>query len=292
MKKLTLFDTQAPSAIGTSQAKTRMRQDTCVQHWLRQAGTLPLLTPAEELHLGHLIQWGQQPGASAGDRRAGLRAKRRMVSANLRLVVSIAKTFGHRLRGNSMQFEDLLQEGCIGLNRAAEKFAPQSGCRFSTYAYLWVRQFMAYALESNAGSVRLPHRLTQQLHRLAYQGTNVNDAPHERERLQAARQWLLPLSLDEPQLAHEGLRVIDGVADNRGANPFEQLDYERVMHCIHASGIDVRPLYAVVVEGASITALSRQRGISKQALSKRLQRDRAKLALVVSGHHNLIGQAG
>ena len=225
LKKLTLFATQAPSAMGTSQAKIRTRQDTCVQHWLRQAATLPLLTPAEELHLGHLIQRGQHSDASPGDRRAGLRAKRRMISANLRLVVSIAKTFGHRLRGNSMQFEDLLQEGCIGLNRAAEKFDPHSGCRFSTYAYLWVRQYMAYALESNAGSVRLPHRLTQQLHRLSYQGTSANDAPQERERLLAARQWLMPLSLDEPQQAHEGLRVIDGVADSRGANPLEQLDY-------------------------------------------------------------------
>lgn len=262
-----------------------------MQHWLRQAAALPLLTPAEELHLGHLIQRGQRPGAGPGDRRAALRARQRMISANLRLVVSIAKTFVHRLKGNSMQFEDLLQEGCIGLNRAAEKFDPQSGCRFSTYAYLWVRQFMAYALESNAGSVRLPHRLTQKLNRLAYQCDSDPEVARERERLSTARQMLMPVSLDDPLLGSDGLRVIDGLADGRQANPLETMDFELLMHRIADSGIDVKPLYRVVVEGESITALSRQRGISKQALSKRLQRDRARLALVVSDHHNLIGKA-
>jgi len=63
------------------------------------------------------------------------------------------------------------------------------------------------------------------------------------------------------------------------------------MQCINVSGIDVQTLYRVVVEGVSVASLSRQRGISKQALSKRLQRDRARLAEVISGHCNLLGQA-
>lgn len=276
----------------TSHTTGRLRTDSCVQHWLRQAASLPLLTPAEELHLGRLIQRGQQPDATAGDRRAGLRAKQRMISANLRLVVSIAKTFVHRLRGNAMQFEDLLQEGCMGLNRAAEKFDPHSGCRFSTYAYLWVKQFMAYALEANAGSVRLPHRVIQKLHRLAYQPNSLSMDAVERERLHTARQLLMPLSLDDQLPGSDGLRVVDGLADGRSSQPLERLDLERAMHSICSSGIDVRPLLQVVVEGKTVASLSRQRGISKQALSKRLQRDRARLATLISDHHNLIGQAG
>jgi len=265
--------------------------DNCVQHWLRQAAALPLLTAAEELHLGHLIQNSMRDGATAADRRSGLRAKQRMISANMRLVVCIAKTFRYRLKGNVMQFEDLLQEGCIGLNRAAEKFDPQSGCRFSTYAYLWIRQFMAHALDSNAGIVRLPHRLTQRLHRCRDLWEGAPPQTYEQEHLRLARLMLRPLSLDDQFQGGDGLRLIDGIADRRESHVLEQLDYDRVMQCINVSGIDVQTLYRVVVEGVSVASLSRQRGISKQALSKRLQRDRARLAEVISGHCNLLGQA-
>ena len=82
--------------------------------------------------------------------------------------------------------------------------------------------------------------------------------------------------------------IKDGVVDTRSTCPLERLDLEAAMASLVSSGIDLAPLYRVVVEGESITGLSRQKGISKQAMSKRLERDRRALALVASDHHNLI----
>ena len=264
---------------------------SCVDRWLHQAAAIPLLTPAEELHLARLVQRAKASDASPADRRAGQRARSRMITANLRLVVSIAKTLVYRLRSTCLQFEDLLQEGCLGLDRAVDKFDPTAGCKFSTYAFLWVRQTICYALEANAGSARLPHRLSKTIgqwpERLA-----LSRDPVEREQLQRARRLLLPLSLDAPLAGPDSLCIKDGLADPSLPAVLERLDLEAAMASLCASGIDVAPLYRVVVEGESITRLSRQSGISKQAMSKRLQRDRRQLAVVASAHHNLVREAG
>lgn len=269
----------------------RPTSSSCVDRWLRQAASIPMLTPAEELHLARLVQRGKRTDASPADRRAAKRAKSRMITANLRLVVSIAKTLVYRLRSTCLQFEDLLQEGCLGLDRAADKFDPTAGCKFSTYAFLWVRQTICYALESNVGSARLPHRLSKKIAQLPELMAACTD-PMEREQLHRARRLLLPLSLDAPVAGTETSCIKDGLADGRGTASLELLDLETAMASILASGIDVRPLYRVVVEGESITQLSRQQGISKQAMSKRLQRDCRRLAVVASDHHNLVREAG
>jgi len=273
------------------ESTARTASTSCVELWLRQAASIPMLTPAEELHLARLVQGGKQPDATPADRRAARRAKSRMITANLRLVVSIAKTLMFRLRNTCLQFEDLLQEGCLGLDRAADKFDPTAGCKFSTYAFLWVRQTICYAIESNVGSARLPHRLSKRIAQLPELMAASSD-PSEREQLNRARLLLLPLSLDAPVAGHDSSCIKDGLADASVASTLEQLDLEAAMASILASGIDVSPLYRVVVDGESITSLSRQRGISKQAMSKRLQRDCRQLALVASDHQNLVREAG
>jgi RNA polymerase primary sigma factor len=110
-------------------------------HWLQQAGRIPMLTPAEALHLGGLVRqwqdWLPSPDeAPAAVRRRGLRARDRMVSANLRLVVAVAT----KRRSYEAPLVDQLQSGAIGLARAVEKFDPARGYKFSTYAYWWIRQ--------------------------------------------------------------------------------------------------------------------------------------------------------
>ena len=255
--------------------------DSCVEHWLQQAAAIPLLSAAEEVHLGRLIQRGQAPDASVADQRVAHRARRRMISANLRLVVSIARTCRHRLWNTCLQFEDLLQEGCLGLNRAAEKFNPEAGYKFSTYAFLWVRQAIGRALEANAGCARLPHQLSRQL-------AQPDADTDERERLRHARQLLCPLSLDAPLHSHNGWRLVDGLADGHTNDHLEQLDLDAAMHRLQGSGIDLQPLTRVVVNGESLSALAREHGISKQAVSKRIRRDRQRLAVVASPDRNLV----
>ena len=118
-----------------------------IQAWLNAAGRYPLLSKAEEVHLGTLVQRSQQPDATPGEIRAGARAKDRFIRCNLRLVISISKKYLPRIKSNpALAHSDLLQEGVIGLNRAVEKFDPERGYKFSTYGTLWIRQAMGALL--------------------------------------------------------------------------------------------------------------------------------------------------
>ena len=123
--------------------------------WLDAAGRVPMLTPAEELHLGALVRRWQDWEPSTAEappavRRKGLRARNRMVAANLRLVAMVASRIG----GDGL-LSDRLQNGAIGLVRAAEKFDPSRGYKFSTYSYLWIRQSIDYG-ELAESTIRLP----------------------------------------------------------------------------------------------------------------------------------------
>jgi RNA polymerase sigma factor (sigma-70 family) len=127
---------------------------------LNVIGRVPLLTAAEEIHLGTVVQeWLNYPGgpdaAPPSLQRRGRRAKDRMVTANLRLVVSVARKFSQIGERRGLGADDLIQEGTLGLVRGAEKFDPERGFKFSTYAYWWIRQGIGRAL-SQAGTIRCP----------------------------------------------------------------------------------------------------------------------------------------
>jgi len=135
------------------------RPDALTRH-LNQIGRVPLLTAAEEIVLGQTIRElmdfpGGPDAAPRSLQRRGRRAKDRMVTANLRLVVSVARRFSQIGERRGMTLEDLIQEGTIGLVRGAEKFDPALGYKFSTYAYWWIRQALTRAL-AGAGLVRCP----------------------------------------------------------------------------------------------------------------------------------------
>jgi RNA polymerase primary sigma factor len=122
-----------------------------LQLFLKDIGKVDLLTAAQEVKLAKRIERGEHC------------AKQAMVEANLRLVVSIAK----RYRNQGLPFLDLIQEGTIGLVRAAEKFDHRKGFRFSTYATWWIRQAVVRALADKARTIRMPVHIVEKLNNIA-----------------------------------------------------------------------------------------------------------------------------
>ena len=121
-----------------------------VRMYLKEIGKVRLLTAAEEVHLAKKIELGD------------LDAKRRLVEANLRLVVSIAKKYV----GRGMLFLDLIQEGNLGLIRAVEKFDYKKGYKFSTYATWWIRQAITRAIADQARTIRIPVHMVETINKL------------------------------------------------------------------------------------------------------------------------------
>lgn len=124
--------------------------DDSVRLYLHEIGKIPLLKSDEEMELAYKIV--------AGDKKA----KDKMAEANMRLVVSIAK----RYSGRGLDFLDLIQEGNTGLLRAVEKFDPDKGFKFSTYATWWIRQAITRAIADQARTIRIPVHMVETINKL------------------------------------------------------------------------------------------------------------------------------
>jgi RNA polymerase primary sigma factor len=157
---------------------------------LQRANEFRLLRPAEELELAQRIE------------RGDLVAKERLINCNLRLVVSIAR----RYQGHGLTLNDLVQEGMLGLIRAAEKFDWRKGFRFSTYATLWIRQAIQRGLDNTGRPVRIPAHIAQRertVNRVeAELSASLNREPTEEEIAERAK-----LPLDEVKAVRDLTRV-------------------------------------------------------------------------------------
>jgi len=141
-------DAAVEEAVAEEQAR-EVSTDS-LQLFLKDIGRVELLTAAQEVELAKRIERGDHG------------AKQQMVEANLRLVVSIAKKY----RNQGLPFLDLIQEGTIGLVRAAEKFDYRKGFKFSTYATWWIRQAVARALADKARTIRMPVHVVEKLNKI------------------------------------------------------------------------------------------------------------------------------
>ncbi|MBA2506348.1 MAG: sigma-70 family RNA polymerase sigma factor [Thermoleophilaceae bacterium] len=204
----------------TIDLKPDMTTDS-LQLFLKDIGKVRLLTAQEEVDLAKAIE------------RGDLDAKQKMVESNLRLVVSIAKNY----RNQGLPFLDLIQEGTLGLVRAAEKFDYRKGFKFSTYATWWIRQAIARALADKARTIRIPVHVVEKLNKigraerklvteLGREPTPEEIAdvtgidPEEVDSIKRSAQ--APVSLEKPVGDEEESEFGQFIADERAESPYER----------------------------------------------------------------------
>jgi RNA polymerase sigma factor (sigma-70 family) len=199
--------------------------------YLNSISRVPLLTIEEELHLGRLVrEWQDHEDATAAVARRGKRALDRIVSANLRLVVSVVTRYRRRFAHLAIEPIDLVQAGNIGLIRAVEKFDPKRGYRFSTFAYWWIRQAVSRHIQEVHPTVRVPVALVNLMSRIeglcdnngkplavAELSKRLEESPRRIELALSIRQLNSLVSLDQSLGSAEAgeLTLLDTVATGR-----------------------------------------------------------------------------
>ena len=233
--------------------------DDSVKLYLKEIGAFPLLTAEQELALGERVA------------RGDLRARQKLIEANLRLVVSVAKRYSNQ--GLSMQ--DMIQEGNIGLMRATQKFDYRRGFRFSTYATWWIRQSITRAIAEHSRTIHIPVHVVEVIYKVRRvarhiyqeQGTEASaeqiaaevGLPKEKvlELLSVADQ---PVSLDTPVADDELYLLADTLEDTTLAPPIDQVSLrlqreyiEQAMTTLNERERDIIELRYGLADGRSLT---------------------------------------
>lgn len=201
------------------------------QIYLNEIGFSPLLTPEEEVYFARLARKGDEKG------------RKRMIESNLRLVVKIARRYVNR----GLTLLDLIEEGNLGLIRAVEKFDPERGFRFSTYATWWIRQTIERAIMNQTRTIRLPIHVVKELNvylRAARELTQKLD--HEPTAEDIAQLLDKPVkdvkrmlglnervtSVDSPLAGNADKSLLDTVADEGSADPAQVLQDNDMNSCL------------------------------------------------------------
>ncbi|MBE9128285.1 MULTISPECIES: RNA polymerase sigma factor, RpoD/SigA family [unclassified Coleofasciculus] len=256
-------ESEGEQATGRPSGYRKTNSDDTVGAFFKEMARYPLLKPEEEVELANNVQFlveveqlqellhdelGRKSTQSELAQALNLTerqlenrlyrgrvAKRKMIRSNLRLVVSIAKRYLNR----GVPFLDLIQEGALGLNRAAEKFDPQKGYKFSTYAYWWIRQAITRTIANDARTIRLPIHIVEKLNKLKKAQRDLKQKlqrnPSETELAEALEisrsnlRQLLQLRRRSLSLNHrvgkgEDTELVDLLEDNELRLPEQQMN--------------------------------------------------------------------
>lgn len=259
---------------------TVKHQDS-VRQYLIEIGRYPLLTAQQEIELSRTIQaWLTHPASCPKHiERQGRRAKERMIQCNLRLVVMVAKKYS----GRGVEMLDLLQEGAIGLDRAAEKFDYSKGYKFSTYAYWWIRQAITRAIQTDGRTIRLPvhigeklskvkkttAQLSVKLGRLPKLSELAAELDFTEDQLRQLKQVeRLPLRLDQQVGESEDGCLMDFIPDP--TDSFERIDeelthqwLERSLH-EHLSAGERQAIVGYSLEGKPFADVGKSMNVSRE----------------------------
>jgi RNA polymerase primary sigma factor len=199
--------------------------ENAIRQYLAEIGRYPLLHADQEMHLARRI--------ASGD----MQAQQRLIEANLRLVVSIAK----RYNNHGVLLLDLIQEGNLGLIRAAQKFDPARGFRFSTYATWWIRQAISRAVAEHTRAIHIPVHVVELIYKMRrvtrqlYQDLGRDPFPEEiaqslhltKERIVELQSMAdIPVSLDAPFSEDEQYRLADTLEDTHAAVPADVVTHQ------------------------------------------------------------------
>jgi RNA polymerase nonessential primary-like sigma factor len=266
-----------------------------VQRYLQQISSKPLFTPEEELKV-------------ATQAKAGVfSARQAMIEHNLRLVVSIAKTYMHR----GLPLPDLIEEGNLGLMHALDKFEPERGFRFSTYATWWIRQSVEKALMNQVRTVRLPIHVIREINQVlratrfleqalgaegrvpdlediaSLTGKSVEDVT---DALALAEHTI---SLDAPRDLDPGSSLLDFISDDRSAAPDEEVEKSQLEEMLRNWLKNLKDDQRMVIvrrygldnqEPATLEGLARELGLSKERVRQIQQESLIKLKKHLSSH--------
>ncbi len=204
-----------------------------VRMYLSEIGRVPLIDARKEVELARRIRKGDAS------------AKQQLAEANLRLVVSIAKKY----IGRGLSFLDLIQEGNIGLFRAVEKFDPERGFKFSTYATWWIRQAITRAIADQARTIRIPVHMVETINKLTHtQRRLVQELGREPTLEELAVEMEMDIkkvahiqkisqdiiSLESPVGSEEDSKLGDFIEDEEAVNPFEATNRQLRKENVHA----------------------------------------------------------
>ena len=298
----------APADAGHAPAGEDGFLDDVTQLYLNEIGATPLLTPSEEVALARATR--------AGD----FDARQRMIESNLRLVVSIARRYLHR----GIPLDDLIEEGNLGLIHALEKFDPERGFRFSTYATWWIRQNIERAIMNQSRTIRLPvhvvkelNAILQALRRLGRESGACGDPAtgHEAVLDSVARLLHKPVdevrrilalnertaSLDAPLDIDPDLTMADALPDERGIDPETVVGQEEIGRHVADWVNELSDRHRRVVEAryglngqeiATLETLARELGVTRERIRQlqveAVERLRQRLARLGVGARALI----
>lgn len=266
-----------------------------VQRYLQQIASKPLFTPEQELEVA--------TKAKAGD----FMARQAMIEHNLRLVVSIAKAYMNR----GLPFPDLIEEGNLGLMHALDKFEPERGFRFSTYATWWIRQSIEKALMSQVRTVRLPVHVIREINQVlrarryleqilavearspqiediaSLTGKSIEDVA---DALAMAEHTT---SLDAPRDLDPGSSLLDLISDERSAGPHETIEKSQRDDMLYSWLKGLKDDQRVVIvrrygldnqEPATLEDVAKEIGLSKERVRQIQQEALVKLKKYLHSH--------
>jgi RNA polymerase primary sigma factor len=284
-----------------------------VRMYLKEIGKVPLLTASEEVDLAKKIEAGEEASVKLRDKgeklsreelrtlrrqeRVGQEAKRKLVEANLRLVVSIAK----RYVGRGMLFLDLIQEGNLGLIRAVEKFDFRKGYKFSTYATWWIRQAITRAIADQARTIRIPVHMVETINKLIrVQRSLLQELGREPTPEEIAEQMELtpekvreiikvsqePVSLETPIGEEEDSHLGDFIEDSDAVVPIDAASFillqeqlEDVLNSLNEREKEVIRLRFGLTDGhpRTLEEVGREFGVTRERIRQIESKTLAKL---------------